>query len=202
MPTVTGLRAEPRAPAAARRDRARCSRSGDLGRVEPPRTRSPARGGRGRPVRGSSADGAFDRPGLPPADPAVDVEHARDRGMKLSTGAEVRITGDVAERAVVCVNGGQAREVPGTWSASIEWLVRALAPQSAAAGFRRGALPREVVAPARRVRRRRPRRDRRDRRGPRPPARLLHGRRRLDRVCRRAGRRGGRRASPRGSRTS
>ncbi len=50
--------------------------------------------------------------------------------MKLSTGAEVRITNDVSERAVVCVNGGQSRQVPGTWSASIEWLVRALAPSS------------------------------------------------------------------------
>jgi dienelactone hydrolase len=28
---------------------------------------------------------------------------------------------------VVCVNGGQASEVPGTWSASIEWLVARLA---------------------------------------------------------------------------
>ena len=55
--------------------------------------------------------------------------------MKVSTGAEVRITGDVAERAVVCVNGGQAREVPGTWSASIEWLVRGLAPQLPQLGF-------------------------------------------------------------------
>jgi pimeloyl-ACP methyl ester carboxylesterase len=27
------------------------------------------------------------------------------------------------------VNGGQAREVPGTWSASIEWLVRRLSPR-------------------------------------------------------------------------
>jgi pimeloyl-ACP methyl ester carboxylesterase len=30
--------------------------------------------------------------------------------------------------AVVCANGGQAAEVPGTWSASIEWLVRRLVP--------------------------------------------------------------------------
>ena len=55
--------------------------------------------------------------------------------MKLSTGAEVRITGDVDERVVVCVNGGQAREVEGTWSASIEWLVRALAPRFPEVGF-------------------------------------------------------------------
>jgi pimeloyl-ACP methyl ester carboxylesterase len=55
--------------------------------------------------------------------------------VKLSTGAEVRITNDVSERAVVCVNGGQSRQVPGTWSASIEWLVRALAPKFPNLGF-------------------------------------------------------------------
>ncbi len=49
--------------------------------------------------------------------------------MKLSTGAELRVTGPLGECAVVCVNGGQAREVEGTWSASIEWLVQALAPR-------------------------------------------------------------------------
>jgi pimeloyl-ACP methyl ester carboxylesterase len=46
----------------------------------------------------------------------------------LSTGAEMRLTGDGAV-AVVCVNGGQASEVEGTWSASLEWLVGRLAPQ-------------------------------------------------------------------------
>lgn len=44
--------------------------------------------------------------------------------MKLTTGAEMRVTGPTARCAVVCVNGGQGREVEGTWSASIEWLVR------------------------------------------------------------------------------
>jgi dienelactone hydrolase len=39
------------------------------------------------------------------------------------------VTGTPRECAVVCVNGGQAREVEGTWSASVEWLVRALAPR-------------------------------------------------------------------------
>jgi pimeloyl-ACP methyl ester carboxylesterase len=29
----------------------------------------------------------------------------------------------------VCVNGGQAREVEGTWSASVEWLIRRLSPR-------------------------------------------------------------------------
>jgi dienelactone hydrolase len=45
----------------------------------------------------------------------------------LPIGAEMRLTGD-GPLAVVCVNGGQAREVPGTWSATLEWLVRRLAP--------------------------------------------------------------------------
>ena len=47
--------------------------------------------------------------------------------MKLATGAEMRITGPESDVAVVCVNGGQAREVEGTWSASVEWLVQRLA---------------------------------------------------------------------------
>ena len=46
----------------------------------------------------------------------------------LATGAEMRVTGD-GPTAVVCVNGGQASEVEGTWSASLEWLVARLAPQ-------------------------------------------------------------------------
>ena len=49
--------------------------------------------------------------------------------MKLATGAELRVTGSVGEHAVVCVNGGQQREVEGTWSASVEWLVQRLAPR-------------------------------------------------------------------------
>jgi dienelactone hydrolase len=55
--------------------------------------------------------------------------------VRLSTGAEMRITGPVHECAVVCVNGGQSREVEGTWSASVEWLVRALAPRLPELGF-------------------------------------------------------------------
>ena len=48
----------------------------------------------------------------------------------LPTGAELRLTGaQEAAAAVVCVNGGQGGEVEGTWSASLEWLVRRLAPQ-------------------------------------------------------------------------
>jgi len=48
--------------------------------------------------------------------------------VRISTGAEMRVTGDPAGAAVVCVNGGQAAEVEGTWSASLEWLVRRVAP--------------------------------------------------------------------------
>jgi pimeloyl-ACP methyl ester carboxylesterase len=50
--------------------------------------------------------------------------------MQLRSGAELRITGPTtAQLAVVGVNGGQAGEVEGTWSASLEWLVRRLAPR-------------------------------------------------------------------------
>jgi dienelactone hydrolase len=48
---------------------------------------------------------------------------------ELATGAELRVTGISGERAVVCVNGGQAADVPGTWSATLEWLVRRIAPR-------------------------------------------------------------------------
>jgi len=47
----------------------------------------------------------------------------------LATGAELRRTGEGTVGAVVCVNGGQARDVEGTWSASLEWLVRRVAPR-------------------------------------------------------------------------
>ncbi len=46
----------------------------------------------------------------------------------LATGAELRLTGTAFERAVVCVNGGTGRQIAGTWSASLEWLVSRLAP--------------------------------------------------------------------------
>jgi pimeloyl-ACP methyl ester carboxylesterase len=50
--------------------------------------------------------------------------------MMLSTGAEMRTHGPRdAQAAVVCVNGGQAAAVPGTWSASLEYLVERLAPR-------------------------------------------------------------------------
>jgi len=53
----------------------------------------------------------------------------------VASGAEVRVTGPVDECAVVCVNGGRAREVEGTWSASVEWLVENLAPRLPEVGF-------------------------------------------------------------------
>jgi len=53
----------------------------------------------------------------------------------LSTGAELRVTGPTSRYAVVCTNGGQAREVEGTWSASVEWLVGRLAPRLRDVGF-------------------------------------------------------------------
>jgi dienelactone hydrolase len=50
--------------------------------------------------------------------------------MRLGTGAELRLTGPVdARAAVVCVNGGQSGLVEGTWSATLEWLVRRMAPR-------------------------------------------------------------------------
>jgi len=54
---------------------------------------------------------------------------------ELASGAEARWTGEPGRRAVVCVNGGTAAEVPGTWSASVEWLVRGLARRFPALGF-------------------------------------------------------------------
>ena len=38
----------------------------------------------------------------------------------------MRVTGPLAPNAVVFVNGGSGRDVPGTWSASVEYLVRRL----------------------------------------------------------------------------
>jgi pimeloyl-ACP methyl ester carboxylesterase len=41
----------------------------------------------------------------------------------------MRVTGPTGSLAAICVNGGQAAEVEGTWSASLEWLVQRLAPR-------------------------------------------------------------------------
>ncbi len=54
---------------------------------------------------------------------------------ELPSGAALRLTNEVGERAVVCVNGGQRALVHGTWSASLEWLVRRLGPSFPRLGF-------------------------------------------------------------------
>lgn len=53
----------------------------------------------------------------------------------LASGAEGRWTGTPGPCSVVCVNGGTAAELPGTWSASLEWLVRRLAGRLPGLGF-------------------------------------------------------------------
>ena len=55
--------------------------------------------------------------------------------MPLATGAELRLTNGRLQRAVVCVNGGQGGEVDGTWSATVEWLAKRLAPKFPDVGF-------------------------------------------------------------------
>ena len=45
------------------------------------------------------------------------------------------MTNSGGRRAVICVNGGTGREVPGTWSATLGWLVRRLAPDFAGLSF-------------------------------------------------------------------
>ncbi len=47
----------------------------------------------------------------------------------LPTGAEIRIRNAAASLAVVLVNGGSARPVPGTWSSTSELLAAELAPR-------------------------------------------------------------------------
>ncbi len=49
--------------------------------------------------------------------------------IELSTGADVRLRNDEADAAVILVNGGSARSVPGTWSATSELLTTELAPR-------------------------------------------------------------------------
>jgi dienelactone hydrolase len=53
----------------------------------------------------------------------------------LASGAEARWNGRPGRTAVVCVNGGTAAEVAGTWSASLEWLVRRLGGRFPQLGF-------------------------------------------------------------------
>ncbi|MBA2461146.1 MAG: alpha/beta fold hydrolase [Actinobacteria bacterium] len=54
---------------------------------------------------------------------------------ELASGAEARWTNEPGRCAVVCVNGGTAAELPGTWSSSLEWLVLRLAARHPAFGF-------------------------------------------------------------------
>ena len=57
------------------------------------------------------------------------------RVVTLATGAEARMTNGGGGRAVVLVNGGQRREVAGTWSTTLEFLVGRLAPAFPSLGF-------------------------------------------------------------------
>lgn len=49
------------------------------------------------------------------------------RTLTLSSGAEARVRNEDAPNAAVLINGGTARRVPGTWSATSEWLADRLA---------------------------------------------------------------------------
>ena len=51
------------------------------------------------------------------------------RIVRLATGADARLLNEAGRMAVVLVNGGSARAVPGTWSATSELLTTELAPR-------------------------------------------------------------------------
>jgi pimeloyl-ACP methyl ester carboxylesterase len=51
------------------------------------------------------------------------------RTLALATGAEARLRNEDAPRAAILVNGGTARRLPGTWSATSEWFATRLAPR-------------------------------------------------------------------------
>ena len=51
------------------------------------------------------------------------------RVVPLTTGGEARFHNEGSSRAIVLVNGGTARAVPGTWSATSELLAHELAPR-------------------------------------------------------------------------
>ena len=48
---------------------------------------------------------------------------------RLATGADLRVTGDRGGVVVLALNGGTAKPRPGTWSASVEYVVREAAPR-------------------------------------------------------------------------
>ncbi|PWU25358.1 MAG: hypothetical protein C5B48_01735 [Candidatus Rokuibacteriota bacterium] len=54
--------------------------------------------------------------------------------VRLPSGAELRLTGGGPD-AVVCVDGGGGKDVPGTWSAALEWLVGRVSPLFPAVRF-------------------------------------------------------------------
>ncbi len=51
------------------------------------------------------------------------------RIVRLATGADVRLHNEAGSLAVVLLNGGSAKAVPGTWSATSELLTTELAPR-------------------------------------------------------------------------
>src|SRR6478735_6262040 len=51
------------------------------------------------------------------------------RIVQLSSGADARISNEAAPLAVVLLNGGSARAVPGTWSSTSELLATELVPR-------------------------------------------------------------------------
>jgi hypothetical protein len=57
------------------------------------------------------------------------------RIVPLVTGAEARLRNEGAPLAVVLVNGGSARSVPGTWSATSELLADELSPRFPGVAF-------------------------------------------------------------------
>lgn len=56
-----------------------------------------------------------------------DSHHPGMRTVPLAHGAEARVRNPDAPLAAVLVNGGTARRIPGTWSATSEWLAERLA---------------------------------------------------------------------------
>jgi pimeloyl-ACP methyl ester carboxylesterase len=57
------------------------------------------------------------------------------RTLTLTTGADARIHNEDASKAAVLVNGGTAHRVPGTWSATSEWLAQRLSRRFADIAF-------------------------------------------------------------------
>jgi pimeloyl-ACP methyl ester carboxylesterase len=57
------------------------------------------------------------------------------RTLTLATGAEARVRNEDASKAAVLVNGGTGRALPGTWSATSEWLAQRLSRRFPAIAF-------------------------------------------------------------------